>query len=66
MEMTNFNNSELVELNFNEMVLVDGGYSWAEFKSDCAAVGNAISNAASSFADGFSSGFASGHAAAMK
>jgi hypothetical protein len=25
MEMTNFSNSELVELNFNEMALVDGG-----------------------------------------
>ncbi len=59
MGMTNFNNSELVELNFNEMVLVDGGYSWNEFKSDCA-------SAWSDFKSGFSSGFDSGHAAALK
>jgi hypothetical protein len=59
MEMTNFNNSELVELNYNEMLSVDGGYSWAEFKADCA-------SAWSDFKSGLSSGYDAGHAAALK
>lgn len=33
-KMKNLNNVELVELNYNEMMSVEGGYSWEEFKTD--------------------------------
>lgn len=56
LKQTKKNMENLQELTLNEVVTIDGGYSWYEFGQD---IGSAA-RAASDFCEGFADGFARG------
>ncbi len=55
LNLENLEMNGLVSMTNEEFEAINGGYSWAEFKQDCANTWNEVK---SSFSSGFSSGSA--------